>query len=542
MKHLPCFYLFLFQIIIFLTVSSCKKNFNLDSVKDLEWKPDVIIPLVNDSISFESAIPLFGTDKNFFIDEEGNVSLLYYFRNEAFKISASDLLILPPFTFGYSHEITLAEQQLLKIQDLVIPPFTFPIDLSSDNPDILVNKMLVKKGSIIVNATNSFDNDGYQIVSIPNATKNGIPFSDTIRPFVSGNSSDTIDLAEVSFDLSSSPNSTAVVIDGVLIKSNEFVVGDITNSNYDLVIDQIERFEGFLGQKTFPEAEESVRVTIFNNTGAMGNMYFVEPSISITIYNSIGAPAENIVTGLRATNALTGDSLDIAGRLGTNAVIAVESPDINTGQPVIKTVDYSNENTENSMGDFFNVKPYYVFFKINTTFNPTGQVVNFFSDTSTFYARLLVRLPLFGHFDNLFIQDTFKFSIGSTEDIELIEFRTHIVNGLPLQAKMQVYFVDVYNNKLDSLTEDNVILINEAPVDPSTFLPYDGMFGLKDTSFFFYPDKIKKIENAENIFLKAILQSSEGGQENVKIKANQSLKLNFSALAHMRKNLGTGDK
>jgi hypothetical protein len=193
------------------------------------------------------------------------------------------------------------------------------------------------------------------------------------------------------------------------------------------------------------------------------------------------------------------------------------------------------------MENFFNIKPNLVLFKINTSLNPTGQVVNFFSDTSSFYANLRIRLPLFGHFDNISIQDTFSFSIANPKDVELIEFKTRMVNGLPLQAIMQVYFVDRHFNRLDSLTEDDVIVINEAPVDSSTYLPIPGMFGVKDTSFFFDQDKIQGIESVENILVKAVLQSSEGGSYNVKIKAAQSLKMNFSALVHMRKNLGSND-
>jgi hypothetical protein len=522
--------------LIFLIISSCKKDFNFDKVKDPKWNPDFMIPLVDDSISFESAITIYGEEKNFYIDEEGDVSLLYYFRNEAFNLSASDLLILPPFTFSFNHEITPDEQEILKIQDFIISPITFTINLSEEIPNVIIEKLLIKKGAIIINSNISYSNEGYLIISILNATINGTPFSDTIRPFISGNSCDTIDLSNILFDLSSTPNSITLQINGLLKKSNELVVGDMMNSDFNIVISQIGRFEGFLGQMTFPEVEESVKVTIFNNAYTTGNIYFVDPSASVSIINSIGTPIENVITGFRATNTTSGISLDIADRLGENAIITMESPDININPIVIKTVDYSNENTENSMDDFFEVKPDHVFFKIKTTLNPDGQAMNYFSDTSSLYAILKVRLPLFGHFDNLYIQDTFGFSIANQKDIEMFEFKMHIVNGFPLQAKMQIYFIDGNYNELDSLTENIIIPIKEAPVDPSTYLPIPGMFGVKDTSFFFDQQKIERIENAENIVIKAILQSAEEGQLNVKIKAAQSLRLNFSALVQLRKN------
>ena len=196
--------------------------------------PDFAVPLVNDSITFESALIETGTEKNFYIDESGDISILYYFHDDAFHIAVNDLLSLPDFPLAYSHQVTLPEQQLLSNQDFPIPPVSFNIDLTQNNPGVRVDKLLVKDGYMVVHSNNSFDNSGYLNFTILNATKGGVPFSISIAPFNAGDTYDTIDLSGVLFDLSATPNMASVKVEGLLKQSSQPVAGDVINSNYKI--------------------------------------------------------------------------------------------------------------------------------------------------------------------------------------------------------------------------------------------------------------------------------------------------------------------
>ena len=344
----------------------------------------------------------------------------------------------------------------------------------------------------------------------------------------------------MSIDLSSSPNTIQTEVEGFLKKSGEPVAGDEIRADFQVSIDTIGWFEGFLGRQTFPQLEDTVRVDVFNNAFALGEVYFVDPQASITIINSIGIPTEITVEKLVAINNASGSTLDIADRLGAGAVFPVPCPLITAIQPSVKTMLYTNENTGDAMNDFYNLKPDNVAFRIKALINPTGTPLNFFSDTSSFYADLRVKLPLYGHFDHLTFQDTFNLVIDKPEEIEHLEFRTNIVNGLPLTALMQVYFTDENYNKKDSLTGNDRILIQEAPVDPATHLPYPGMFGIKDTTFILNMQRMENLTNVKKVLVKAVLNSSEDGKINVKLRADQMMKINFSARVKLRKNIQPG--
>ena len=105
---------------------------------------------------------------------------------------------------------------------------------------------------------------------------------------------------------------------------------------------------------------------------------------------------------------------------------------------------------------------------------------------------------------------------------------------------MQVYFTDENYNKKDSLTGDDRILIREAPVDPATHLPYPGMYGVKDTTFILNMERMQNLKNVKKIIVKAVLHSSDEGLINVKLRANQMMKINFSARVKLRKIIQSG--
>jgi hypothetical protein len=58
----------------------CRKDFDFDKLKTFNWRPDLAIPLVKDSITFEKALIETDQEKNFYIDENGEVSILLYFK------------------------------------------------------------------------------------------------------------------------------------------------------------------------------------------------------------------------------------------------------------------------------------------------------------------------------------------------------------------------------------------------------------------------------------------------------------------------------
>jgi hypothetical protein len=518
-----------------IAFNGCKKDFEFDKVKALSWNPDLALPLVHDSLTLKQALTQSGAEDHFYIDENGDISILYYFNPDAFRIMPGDLIRILPVTFPFRHTVTQPEQNTLAQSDLSLTAVPFSLGLTSFNQDTRIDRLLVREGTIIIKTNHTFSNSGYLTFRILNATLNGNPFSFTISPFAEGGNQTLVDISNVSLDLSSSPGVLNGEVDGLLKKSDQPVAGDEISVDLTITIPKIGYFEGFLGKQVFDQLSDTVRVDVFNNAYALGEVYFVDPQASIKIINSIGIPADITVEKLVSINNASGVTMDIASQLGAGAFFQIPSPLVTATQPVEKSMFYTNENTGNVMNDFYNLKPDNVAFQIKAVINPSAKQVNFFYDTSSFHADIRVKLPLYGHFDHLTFQDTFDLVIDKPEELEYLLFRTQFTNGLPLSSMIQVYFTDENYNKKDSLTGNDRILVEEAPVDPSTHLPYPGMYGYKDTTFYLGPDRLLNLKNVKKALLKAVMHSTDEGQVNVKFRADQMLKVNFSAKAKVHK-------
>lgn len=524
----------LFTIFLLVIFSGCKKDFDKDKIKSSTWKPEVAVPLVFDSMTFETGISKSHNENHFFIDESGNISILYYYNDNAFKVKVGDLLHLPSYPVTYDHLFTSLEAQSISTQDFVIPAESYTVDLVQNLPGARIDKMIIKNGSIEVNTNNTFSNTGRMTVTFPEATRNGVPFVASLNTFSEGKSTQKIDLSGVSFDFTANPGKMSIVIGGLIKKSSSPTAGDETHAIISLQIDTLKWFEGYLGQRTFDMEEEYVKINLFNNAFAQGTIYIEDPSVSITVISSIGIPARIILQEIKSVNLNSDISYDLGPYLGSGSVFDIPSPLITDLIPVTATKEFNNANTGNQLNPFFNIKPDRIYYKLSTQLNPANTGINFFSDTSTFHSELRANLPLYGYFDNLVIQDTFDFNLSEQKNVENAKIRTKIVNGMPFRARMQVFFTDNNYNKLDSLTGTDNIIIDQPPVDPTTHLPYPGMFGVKDTTFFLDKPRILRLNNqAKKIIVRAIMNSAAGGHELVRIKAKQALIINFSALVKL---------
>lgn len=529
--------LLLLLFIIAVGTSSCKKDFDFSKAKSVEWKPDLALQLVHDSISLQRILTQGNAGDRLVIDENGDISILYYYNDSAFTIRPADLLKISPVGFNWRHIITPAEEAAVQAGDLVIPPVPFTLNLPAAVAGTRIDKFTVGKGKVQVWSTNSFNNTGYLKIILPEGKlANGQVFAVTLSPIQQGDPIYEASLDGVAFDLSASPGTLHASVEALLRQTAIVNAGDVMADSIRITIDSVKWFQGYVGHQVFDNLEDTVNVNVFNNAYTQGDLYFMDPQDSITIINSIGVPSRITIRKLVAINSVTGTTMDIAGQLGSGAVLDVASPVLPPPIiPVITARNYSNANTGNAMQGFFNLKPNRVAFKVTVEINPGGTAQNFFADTSRFHADLRVKLPLWGHVDHLTYEDTFDLVIDKPEELEYLQFKTHIRNGLPLYGLMQVYFTDGDYNVKDSLAGTDRIFIEEAPVDPSTYLPYPGMFGIRDTSYVLDTQRMLNLENVRKMLVKAQLFTPDEGQQNVKLRASQSISVDFAVRARLKK-------
>jgi hypothetical protein len=123
-----------------------------------------------------------------------------------------------------------------------------------------------------------------------------------------------------------------------------------------------------------------------------------------------------------------------------------------------------NENMDPDLSDLLSDGPFELTYTAEATTNPDGFMQNWVLDTSTVTMEARVILPLHGYANNYVFADTIPSDLSedldlsidsagtlSTDDIEQVTFRIIADNGLPIDARVQVYFLDGNMMKIDSL-------------------------------------------------------------------------------------------
>ena len=93
-----------------------------------------------------------------------------------------------------------------------------------------------------------------------------------------------------------------------------------------------------------------------------------------------------------------------------------------------------------------------------------------------------------------------------SEEIISIMFRLNFYNGFPAVAKAQVYFLDIYNQKIDSLFSNEPLLIKPGTVDANGELVKKYYY---QTDVVFSQDKIGNLSTVRNLRIEGGIQNLE---------------------------------
>jgi hypothetical protein len=115
--------------------------------------------------------------------------------------------------------------------------------------------------------------------------------------------------------------------------------------------------------------------------------------------------------------------------------------------------------------DAISIAPQKFIAQISGLSNPGGGVSNNFAlDTSRLKIDAQIEIPLYGGVGNFILADTTSVDFGQDIDkIEFLSFRINTTNGFPVEALMQLYFLDGSDHVIDSLVSPEQQILAPAP-------------------------------------------------------------------------------
>lgn len=517
--------LFLLILIFFM---SCTKDFELDRLSTDQLSGQWAIPLIKSTVTLDDLIN--DTSGAISAGENGLITMVYETDNlvsmngsARTSIPDNEKIVgesfnLPPVGFNLEGEVPVA--------------FDFVFELLHE--DHRVDTMYLKSGMYRIGISTNLNKDEASVyLTAENFihAETGLPLQielDLANPtseelFVYAD----VDLSEYYIQFDNVTQNNTVYINGVVTfgsDNNPNLSPYYINLVNEFSSVEFSKFVGFVAENE-EQFNDTVQISIFNST-EFGNITFGPGSVRLNfdVYNSLGLP---ISLGIERLTAMNSNHIHDSVAIDlTEDIIELNYPDLSQFNQYVHTTINTEFNEINEALAIspdilcLNMKAY-----VNRDFPP--ETINHFADNSDMKIDASLEIDLYANIAEFRIQDTLDFDPGSFEGIEQLEFMIDVVNGFPINAGVQIAFVDQEFRVLCELFDDGEEnLIAAGAVGPA---PDFRVVNPTSKKSFVMLDrqKLDHLKEAHKIMFTAVLSTQEN--QYIKIYDDYKMQLNLGA-------------
>lgn len=453
-------------------------QFNMDRLStELEVSPSIAAPVAYGSFSIQDILEAVG-DSSGLISQTDDSLIYIYFSDTAFTFAAGEFLEVPDQVAAdieFQAGIDIPEfDGLFEDEQYTIEKYE-KIEFATESDD-RIDSVTLKAGNLNMELFSELRHHGTINIQSSNIiTDQGDPLNldfTISEPDGLYDHIEVIDLTGYKFVLSQVNDSTVIELDFELTftKSSAGVSAD-EKTGIDISITDIQfgGIYGFIGEREVANLDESIDLDFFDDIEGLPDFYFADPRISIMVHNSYGVPLSlNVDTlSVRSADDGTYTYLDF---VGDNNIFEVAAPTIDQlGESVTSVWDINTETS--NIDDLLSNVPDQISLSVLATIgSPEGSTEqSFFLDTSKMVLESEVTLPLWFSTTGYTLNDTLDIDVAeimsNIDFINAIDFRLVTVNEWPLQLAAQIHFLDDDGQMVGSLFEEQMTLIDAAPVD-----------------------------------------------------------------------------
>ncbi len=344
-----------------------------------------------------------------------------------------------------------------------------------------------------------------------------------------GQNSGVIDIAGLHFDLTQgNPAYNNLGFEIGLVNAGSAPNGtpvDLELKFQDMAIGQA---VGYFGNRkmNLPSGMVPTNLSILSNLS--GGLYLANPQIKIFTRSNIGLPLK-LSPDIIGVNE-KGNVVDLA-LLPYNFTGA-----LSLGAYKIDTFEINVQNSQ--IDDFIANVPSNIIFSGEVILNPNGEpgYDNFITNDGKLLVGLEVDLPLELKTENLTIEQTiYNLDFGVEQDeidfVEELSLGFRVENGFPLDSDLHFYFQDSTGTVIDS---SYIAIFDAATVDGAgnVISPAKG-----DRYLVFTKNTIKNILKTDDIRIKVVLNTSNGGQQVVRLLTDYYIDFIIGVKVKMNYNL-----
>ncbi|MFM8431722.1 MAG: hypothetical protein ACKOA1_02900 [Bacteroidota bacterium] len=443
-------------LIMMAQFSGCKKE-----ADNPQWDIDVLGPVMNATLGIDQLV----ADSLQVIEPDGKVRIVL--EDEIDNFDTDSVYTIP--------DTGIQTVYIWQFIPFTIPPGT---PFFTNNKNILLNvkgaellEAVIRKGNIRLTARNTLPTKVYFTYNIPEARRNGQPFSFSAS-VDSGSFSDpkiyttTLDFSEYDVNLTGATfdlvNTFAYNVVARSDSAGPSIVvnpGDtLLNISTDMLGITPRYVKGYIGQDSF-DAVDTFEVGI-GNLFTGGQLLLDSARLRLDLKNNIGADIQAYISSIRSVNSRTGNSVNLSAsdvllrNLNINRAFET-GEDSNPIRPSTRTLVMDNSNS--NLNVFLQNLPDRIVTDLRYTLNPLGNVSgnnDFIFDDRLISTSVRLEIPLRLSTTDLTLTDTLTLSLAGFTDLEKLgdaELVLSAENGFPFDMDLQLLTIDNNRQVTDSL-------------------------------------------------------------------------------------------
>ena len=529
-KHLFILTFVLLTVSVFM-VSCLKDDFNFNKLTKPIWEPNFSLPLVHSKLNLSKVLGVTGGDS--LLNEDPNHFLTLIYRDNIYSQYADDVFMINDQNYLKNYNFSLPTTS-----SSITVSYTDSIVFNADN--MILDSLYLKIGNLNSHLSSTIVNDALITIAMPTATKNGVPLSVVINQPYTGVPLNitypTINLTgyKLAFNNTGGSNNWLPINYTVTLYN---VVGSPANYNFNFSASfqnlKYSKMYGYLNQKAFLFPLDTLSIDIFKNSW-FGHFLLEDPKFKVNVHNSFGFPLSLSFDLVEAINPKTPAAIMVSG---------IPNPFNITSPTTLGQVTQSsfelNKNNSN-IAQAINITPHFFAYHFSGLANPTGiYQQNFILDTSSFKVDIEMDMPLYGRAWDFVLQDTVSFSFDKVDELVWANFKINILNGFPIDAKMQIIITDSLYAPLDSLFTGEQYVIKSGIVGPGPDYRVSSSTN-QFTAVNLSQDRLVKLSKARKMLIRSKLNTYDTGANNImKIYSDYILDVRMAVQAQLKVDLNS---
>ena len=528
----------LFPLVFLFLLTSCVKE--KIEVKDISSSisPEFGVPLAKAIIFAEKVIERYDDQGLVTTDEEGVLTLIYQDTLES--ISADEFLGLEDQQIADEYELNASDLSnlasfgtLLFEQDVI-----YNLEFGDDRLDSIRFETGVL--TLLVNSDGSIPLTGMMSILDPFTGESlfSTSFSDDSPPIAVTVNEDFTDLL---FRLKSDDEFTngLRLAFAFELTDNGGTYPDEISISFGLTDFSIASAGGYIAPRIIDLDDQSARISIFDEDFG-GQIRLEDPKLNLFFFNGYGIGVRPVINEIIGENN-DGETLVVPGNQieALDVVSSAPSP----GEIGMSQIQIDNETMTPTVTDFMAFEPNQVTGKISLEINPENDESNFISRGSSLDVNFEVELPIYGSLSDFSLIDTTGIDFGDLidsaddiQEIDQLDIRLFVKNALPIDAGVQLIFLDDNFNRIDSLFAEPTTVIPAAPVNLSAALgspDYGRVIGETETRIdvSIPRERIDPLKDVTQVIVFVFGNTTGNGDNPIRLYPENFIEVNLAAKA-----------